>query len=362
MLRALVVGFLIVAVPAVAAAQTTAAKPDPRFEIEGYGGLGRLLSAGEATLSLPAAGAPITTSSPLFPSRRVSSWMFGDGAVLLNDVNAQLGLVSRITPLDAAIAGIGRSAQSDTTVGARVRFRTAATVWMEIGVDVSQSSTSMPASLADAAEATRASFTSTMTELLASGPFTNRTVVATATPTPGAGSWRDVTATVAANVELNAIGGFTPYATLGGGVVTRTGAQTAVTLVGHYTARILGAVPIDETDTVTIRGVAHTAPAIVVGAGLKSGLGRRFSLRLDGRLVAANRTIGANLDARPRVTTGTPADFIESLTNPSVQFSNNPSTGRRSTLSGDILDHAEVARSTRLQARVLVTLGIAFRF
>ncbi len=62
------------------------------------------------------------------------------------------------------------------------------------------------------------------------------------------------------------------------------------------------------------------------------------------------------------VATGTPADFIESFTNPSVQFSNNASTGRQSTLSGDALDHVNVAGGTRLQTRALVTLGIALRF
>ena len=358
-----IAAMLIVAAPRVAAAQTTAvtSKPAARFEVEAYGGFGRLLGAGEATLSLPPAGAPITTSSPLFPSRRVSSWFFGDGATLLNDVSGQLGLTARITPLDSAIAGIGRSAENHTSFGGRLRYRTAPRVWMELGVDVSSRSDSMPGALAADVDETRTTFVDTIGALLGSGPFTNPSVVATVTPTPGGGSWRDVTATLAANIELGSIGGLTPYATIGGGVITRHGAQPAVSLVGRYTAKILGSVPIDETDTVTIRGAARAAPAIVFGGGLTRSVGR-VSLRLDGRFLAAHRTIGANLDAAPRVTTGTPADFIESFTNPSVQFSNNPSTGRRSTLSGDVLDHVEVARSTRLQARVLVTLGIAFRF
>ena len=46
----------------------------------------------------------IATSSPLFPSRQVSSWLFGDGAALLNDVAAEFGLTERISPLDAVLA------------------------------------------------------------------------------------------------------------------------------------------------------------------------------------------------------------------------------------------------------------------
>lgn len=355
-----IAALLMVIAPTVAAAQTTASKPTSRLELDAYGSIGRMLDAGEATLSLPAAGAPITTSNPMFPSRRVPSWFFGDGATLLNAVNEQLGLTARITPLDAAIATIGRSAQSGAGMGARVRIRTAPRVWTELAVDTTGRSETVPDSLLAVVEQTRGSFVQAMTALFASGPFTGTAVTATAS-LPSA-HWRDVTATVAANVELNEIAGLTPFLTLGGGLITRTGRQSEVTLEGRYRSRILNSVPIDETDTVTIRGVANTAPAIVLGTGLSRSIAGRLSMRLDARMIAANRTIASSIDAAPAVLAGTPADYIESFTNPSVQFSNNASTGRRSTLSGDALDHAEVTRSTRLQARVLVTLGVAFRF
>jgi hypothetical protein len=355
------VAALIMIAPGVASAQTPrGASPAPRVELEAYGGLGRLLDAGAATVTLPAAGAPIATSNPMFPSRRVPSWFFGAGAALLNAVNAELGLAPRITPLDDAIAMIGRTAQSGAGMGARIRFRTAPRVWTELAVDLSPTSTTAPESLMAAVEATRGSFVQAMTSLLASGPFTGTNVTATATPLSG--SWRDVTTSVAANVELNPIAGLTPSVTLGGGFVMRTGTQSAVSLEGRYRTRILGAVPIDETDRVTIRGEARNAPAIVIGAGLSREVASRLRLRLDARLIAANRTIASNIDASPTVASGTPADFIESFTNPSVQFSNNASTGRLSTLSGDALDHADAARSTRLQARVVVTIGVAFKF
>ena len=346
--------------PAVAAAQTAPPQPAPRIEVEAYGSVGRLFDAGEAAISLPAAGAPIATSSPFFPSRQVSSWFFGDGATLLNSVNEQLDLNARTTPLDAAIATIGRGAQSGAGGGARIRFRTAPRVWMEIGVDVSGSAEPVPDSLLSAVEATRSSFVTSMSALFGSGPFTGTNVTAVAS-LPSA-HWRDVTATVAANMELAPIAGVTPHMTLGAGVVTRVGTQPEVMLEGRYRARVLGAIPIDETDRVTIRSEAGTAPVVVVGGGLSRAVTDRVSLRLDARLIAANRTIGATLDAAPTVTSGTPADFIESFTNPSVQFSNNTSTGRRSTLSGDVLERIDVATSTRLQLRGLVTFGVAIRF
>lgn len=360
-----ILALLIAVVPVTAAAQTTTARTasGSRLTIEGYGSLGRLRDTGEATPSLPAAGAPITTSSPMFPSRRVPSWFFGDGATLLNDVNRQLDLAPRITPLDAAIgtiATMGRGAQSGAGMGARLRIRTAPHVWTEFAVDLSSSSAAMPDAVTMAVEQTRSSFVQAMTALFASGPFTNTTV--TATTTPASGSSRDLTATVAANIEFGTIVGLRPSLTLGGGVITRTGTQPAVTIEGRYRTKILGTVPIDETDTVTIRGIANTAPAMVFGAGVSRSVTDRLSLRLDARMIAANRTISSNIDATPTVVSGTPADYIESFTNPSVQFSNNTSTGRQSSLSGDPLNHTDIASSTRLQTRALVTLGVAFRF
>jgi hypothetical protein len=345
--------------PAAASAQTAAAPP--RVELEVYGGLSRFLDAGVTTVTPPAAGAPIGTSSPMFPSRRVSTWWFGDGAELLNAAAAELGLTARLTPLDTTIGTIGRGAESRGAFGGRLRMRTAPRVWIEAGVDVTATSADVADSVQAAAETARASFVSTFSELLASGPFANRSVTATAATEGGA--WRDVTSSLAANIELAPAAGLTPHLTLGGAWVWRTGTAASLRLTGRYAARILTPTgpPIDETDAVVIRSDAGAGPGLVVGAGVSRAAGR-VSLRLDARLIAANRTISANVDASPSVASGTPADFIESFTNPSIQFSNNATTGRRSTLSGDPFDALAMARSTRLQVRALITVGAALRF
>ena len=84
--------------PGTAAAQTSS------WEIEGYGGIVAARTASEGSRTLPAAGPPLVTSNPIFPSHQVSSWFFGDGASLLNGVNGELGAAGRITPLDSAFA------------------------------------------------------------------------------------------------------------------------------------------------------------------------------------------------------------------------------------------------------------------
>src|SRR5687767_14797788 len=108
--------FLLCAFPASAAAQTIS--PQVGWEIEGVGGLSipRLPSGGEA--ALPPPGATITTTSVLFPSRSVPSWFFGDGAALLNGVNARFG-ATPIVPLDAALGAVGLNTSTGPAFGVR---------------------------------------------------------------------------------------------------------------------------------------------------------------------------------------------------------------------------------------------------
>ena len=72
------------------------------WEIEAFGGatFSSQPSGGDGVL--PPAGAPFMTATGQ-PSRHVSSWYLGDGAQLLNGVNAALGLGQQMTPLDAAL-------------------------------------------------------------------------------------------------------------------------------------------------------------------------------------------------------------------------------------------------------------------
>ena len=68
---------------------------------------------GQGTRTLPPAGPPIVTSSPIFPSRAVPSWFFGDGASLLNAVNAEFDLAAQVTPLDPAFAPLDVAARGE---------------------------------------------------------------------------------------------------------------------------------------------------------------------------------------------------------------------------------------------------------
>ena len=339
------------------AAAPVASAQDRRWEIEVYGGLVAARTATEGSRTLPAAGAPIVTSNPLFPSREVPSWLFGDGAALVNAVNEEFGGAARIVPLDPLFAPLkgGRSG----VAGARLRRSLSARSAFELAIDVLGRTPVAPADLADAVESARRSFGDTFTELLRSGPFTSVAVDATAEVSGEAP--RELAITAAWNTDVGRLGPLTPYLTIGGGMVTAAGALPTAEISGGYRFSVLGQLPIDESDRVTIdfeRRLTYTA---VAGGGLRHELSNRWAMRIDVRALVGPDATRIRLSAAPASQHGSPAGFVESFTNPAIQFSSDPSVGRRSSLSAPALDGVTVFDGG-IQTRTVVTFGVSRRF
>ena len=331
---------------------------EPRWEIEGYGGIvaARTASAGSQTLPLP--GAPLVTSNPTFPTREIPSWFFGDGATVLNGANAELGATGRITPLDAAFAPLGSTRVG--AVGVRVRRRLAARWSAEISVDALTGPDDRVSDLGASVDASRDSFQTAFTGLLRTGPFAGVVVDATGSSDTSV-ERRDTAVTAALSARFKPWGSFVPYATFGGGVMAGSGSLPSASLEGRYRFSILGEVPIDESDRVSLRYTRSTAFVAVLGGGLQRDISGGWGLRIDARLLMGPDTTRVVVDATPSTTRGTPPGFVESFTNPGVQFSNDPSTGRRSTLSAHALQGFEVF-SGGFQSRTLLTVGLVRRF
>jgi hypothetical protein len=317
-------------------AQTT---PTPRWEVEGFAGLSLFELPSGGTAALPPAGSPLTTSGPTNPSRRVPTWFLGDGAGLLNGVNAEFDIAGRIAPLDGALL----STRLD----------------VELSADLLPGSRELSAKLVDAVETARASFQSAFTGLLTSGPFT--AVAVTATASMANQSSRELATTAAVRWTLTS-GAVAPYITLGGGLVHQIGNLPSVTLTGNYRFQILGTVPINETDTLRLRYEQGTAVVGVAGAGVRGPLSERVGWTLGGRVLLSPQTLTLRLDSEPAVATGTPAGFVESFTTPAIQFSNSASTGRESSLSGTPLSGFKAFSTSGLQTRFIITAGLVIRF
>src|SRR5262249_30798874 len=155
--------------------------------------------------------------------------------------------------------------------------------------------------------------------------------------------------------------GWSPYATFGGGVLSGAGDLPSATVQDTYHALILGTVPITESDHVTLHYDRQSAFVGVVGGGIRHEMSTSWGWRADARVFIGGQSPRLLLDATPSVTTATPAGFIESFTNPAIQFSNNPSTGRQSTLSGVPIQGFEAVGAGR-ETRVIVTFGLFRRF
>jgi len=335
-----------------------------RWEIEGYGGLSRGSAPSKGDAALPPAGPPIPSLSPIFPSHSTASWFFGDGAAMLNRVNEEFGLQTRITPLDAALASLGLDYSSAAAFGVRVRRTLNDRFSAEVSFDVLPGSGDVSDDFRGAVEATRASFETAFAELFSTGPLDN--VVIAATRAEAEGSAREIVLTGALNMHFGTGTGFVPYVTFGGGMLSGTGNVASVTLEGDYRFVISpesgSSVPIHETDRVTLRFEHSTTFVGLAGGGLRKQMSDRWGFRIDGRVLIGPANSRLLIDAAPTVTPGSPAGFIETTTNPNIQFSNDSATGRQSTLSGPALDGFTAFKSTGIQTRTLITFGVFVRF
>jgi len=340
-----------------AAAQTSSSSR--KWQVEGFAGLSLFDLPTDGTSALPPAGAPLTTSGPTNPSRRVSTWFLGDGSALLNGVNAEFGVVSRIAPLDSALATLGLTGANASAFGLRVRRSLTDHLTIEFSADMMPGSRELSPALLDAVELSRVSFVTAFSGLLAAGPFNNPVV--NATTSVSSRSSRDVATTIAAQWTFKA-GSMQPYVSLGGGLVHKMGDLPAVTLTGTYRFSILNTVPINESDTLRLRYDQGTALVGLVGAGVRRSLTDRLGFSLDGRLLLGQQTLTLRLDSTPTVTNGTPEGFVESFSTPAIQFSNNRNTGRESSLTGEPLNGFKAFTTDGLQTRYIISAGVFIRF
>lgn len=352
----IVVAFLAVATPAVA--QPAAS----RWSIEFHGGVAAGTTPNAGTVSFPPPGAPLVTPNPIFPTWRVPSWFFGDGALMLNNAITDFGLTAHLTPLDGAINARAFRIGVSGVAGARIRRAFSPRLALEGTVDLLAESTDVR-DLESALTATPQSFKTTFTALFASGPFVNTAVSADGVIHTQLS--REVAATAAINWSLAPSLWLAPYVTGGGGVIAAAGGSSSLTLDGHYQTTIRAGsnpdVPIEEFDHVVVRSSTRTNWIAVAGAGIARGRST-WTMNVDARVLMGPGNHDVIVSATPSSTRGTPSDSITLLSYPALQFSNNPSTGRESTLSGPGVQDFKVFRGAGIQTRTLITVGFAYHF
>ena len=352
-------GFLLFVAAPVAAQNT------PKWEIEFHAGGLATSNPTEGTTSLPPAGTAFTTVGGR-PSRRVSSWSFGDGATLLNDILAAFGpgLSQRITPLNAVINAPLATRENGAAFGFRVSRAINARFTAEATVDYSRAALKMTSEAERGIEATRGTFESAFNALLATAPVSGRTVTSTITLEEGSGGQLLTTGTV--NLALRTTGHVIPYVTGGAGVVSNLGDSPAATLEGNYRFQLVGVYPVNESDRVTLRVSLPDNDFVgVVGAGAKYLASPRWGMRVDGRVYLGSDKMETVVDASPSVSTTGPTNPVplSSASTPAIQFSNNPpGTGPQSNLTGEPITGFSAYEGSGRRNQFTLTAGLFWRF
>lgn len=331
-----------------------------QWDVEVHIGGAAAINSTDGTVALPAPGAAFTTLVG-FPSRRESSWYFGDGTVLLNQVSNALGVGPRITALDPVLQS-SLERRSDVVFGARVSRRISRRVAAELSVDYSRGALELPASSVSGTDATSASFISAWRGVLATNIFFVSPVV-TSTVANRSREGHQVFTLGSAVIDLTKPSKLTPFAIAGAGFVANIGDAPSLTLAGKYQFQFGGVIPVSESDTVTVRySVPDRTFVGVLGGGFKYALSPRSGLRVDVRAHIGKSGIDTVVDATPAVQTTTPGGTASS-TNPSLQFASNPPfLNASSTLSGPAISGFRTFQGTGVQSQISFSAGWYWRF
>jgi hypothetical protein len=297
------------------------------WEVEFHVGGGPVSDLPDGAASLPAAGPPFTTVVGT-TSRRTSSYYFGDGALLLNQVNAALGLVPTITPLDPLFQGPLFERRRGASFGLRLSRALTGRFGVEFSLDYGHGTLALPRSVLAGIEATRASYTPAFSALIGSGPFVAPTVTSVSTIHEKDG--RQILTTGALIVNLMTSGRVIPYVSAGAGLAANISGTPSASLEGNYQFQAIGRYPMSETDSVTLRTAIDESAGGVFGGGLKFSLSQRWGLRFDVRAFVNKVSVETMLDTHSRPSSATPSGAAASLSTPSLQFSNNSGLGSSS--------------------------------
>jgi hypothetical protein len=377
---------LLVSLATTALAQPVDPGPAGIWELSFHAGGLISTSPSGGTLTLPAGNSSVSLATG-GTGRRISSWFFGEGAQLMNDVNSRLGVSQQITPLDAVLQAPIVQHQGKMALGFRLARGLSRRLTAEITIEYSPIGVRAADAVAGGLAATRSSFVTAMRPLIGSAapnaffsPFTTNSSV-------GHGTGGELVTIGALRVALTPVRRLTPFVVGGVGLASRSGELPAARIDGDYgtTFGFPGCVcTLREHDEIQVRVEAPARGLLgMLGAGVDFQPALRFwrgspqnrsrwGIRVDARLHLGATKSETFIDARPSITVGPPNEdnpdypysgVLVVGTSPSAQFSNNPqASGFESTLTGQPLTNVRVFSGSGLRTRVALSTGVFVRF
>jgi hypothetical protein len=327
-----------------------------RFEIEFHGGGMFSSNPDGGKVAFPAVGTTFTDAAGA-PTRPVSSWMFGDGALLYNNFSAASGgsMTTTMTSLDAVLS---RQA-GDRTGGPGLGFRLGVDLNKRLGIEWSTDYAWTPIQLKKSfltgLEATRASYGTTFTDLATNYCFCpgfGNAISDTRRRSEGGQLFN----TLAANIYLKTTGKLIPYITAGGGFVSNVGPAPHAAILGHYRLEGLD----DNTDTVNIAARSDRTQALgLIGVGAKYYATPHWGLRFDFRDHLMGNGLNTAVDANPVATT-LPFGPSSPGTTPDIQFGS--AAGQPDSLSAPALSKFRTFKGDGMRNQFGFNVGVFFRF
>ena len=340
----------------------TGPKADPKWTAEVHGGVMRgPAPTGGAAGQFPS-GTTFATE-PGFPSRANSSWYFGDGAALLNEVNAQFASrfnirFPQVVPLDSVLTSAGVDRQGGSSWGFRIARRIRPRLGAEFSFDRSHERLRLTGAARNAIETTRTSFERAFSGLIGTIPQIGLRVTSTADIDEASAHRTAITGVL--TIGLTKHGRIATHVLAGAGRVLNRADPLEARVRGNYQFRFFDTFPVNETDAVTIRFTERDAATVgVVGGGVTADVGERHGVRADVRVFAGGSGAGTFVDASPSVQRLAPFVALPSNTNPSLQFSTT--TTERSSLNGSTAG-LQTFTGSGLDIRIVLNVGYCVRF
>jgi hypothetical protein len=336
---------------------SSAPKPSPppsashsthKWEIEVHGGLSWIHQPGGWT-EIPSAEAYSLEGSGAqgFESLRVSSWYFGDGAVLIGSTTSLDAVLTKplVEPEDK-LFGFRVSRTLNKWIAAEFTFdRGGRLAITEEGIT--------------AIKAANDVYKKFWQRLNVPGntPSTSESTIS-------AYGSRQIFAIGAIVVNLPKIGRVVPFLTTGAGMLFNEGSLPEATLEGSY-----GGPNALETDTVqlTVAQSKNHALTAMAGAGVKVNLTSHLGVRLDLRAYFYQNPVTTLLDAT-HTNTANAAWVVKATTNagaptaPDIQLLSGPGMETYTSLSGPNISGLKTFFGYGTQRQVPVTLGLFYRF
>ena len=312
---------------------------------------------------MPGPGTTFATVTPNIASRQVSSFLFGDGNSLLNQVLIGNGL-KPIPSLDSAILNNRLALERQSNIGIGLRLARYATKrvsvdWTnEYDIDYDHGSFEInEKERADSFHSMHAWVTSLESLFGKCGKPCYSSVAARELSTHEKG--HQLSSALTANYDLASQGKFVPYVGGGMGFVISFSGTPRQQYIGHFSLRN-GA--IEGTDHVNVNfQVPAVVPALVILAGGKYQLNGRWGLRMEMRNNFESHSFKTLVSASPEFSAGGAGNAIVlSSGGVGVQFSDNQALAQSSLSS--TLPQFRTFKSTGLRYEGRISGGVFYRF